>query len=482
MEISGGQDTSPETGTASMRPAGMLMALCMAIIAGSAGAIVYLYLGVSHLEAAIVAAATLIALVLYNALSARIGFRSILARQLTELSQGESNLARQLAEMDRRLAALEGTIETAIDHSRAMTDPLAMEIGELQARLRQLGETVAELAGRRETLIPRVHKPEPADSAVGAPDQAAPSNLDAIAVPNIDMKPGAISDAIAANRIDVYLQPIVSLPQRKVRSYEVIPRLRGINGDGLWGCDFIPQAESSGLMPRIDMHLIFRCVQLVRRLLLKDREIGLFCSISRTTLTDANVFPRFLDFMAANRAIAPSLRLQFTQDALHRMGAAEHESLAALLDHGYRFSLNHVTSLRLDEDELAKRGFRDVKVHVDTLLRTMRPDPAGVAHGSLSDLLARLEIDLIVDQIEDEQSVIDLLNHEVRYGQGSLFSPPRPVRGEALPPEPPSSGADPHQTVSGLPDLPPSPDLATDVQPAGPGSAAQIARGLAGRG
>jgi cyclic-di-GMP phosphodiesterase TipF (flagellum assembly factor) len=480
MEISGAQDTPPETGIASMRPAGMFMALCMAIIAGSAGAIVYLYLGVSQLEAAIVAGATLIALVVYNALPGRISFRSILARQLTELSQGESDLARQLAEMDRRLAALEGEIETAIDDFRAITDPLAIEIGELHTRLKRLSETVADLAGSRETLIPAVQKPESAESAVGAPDLAPPSNLEAIAVHNIEMEPDAIRDAIAANRIDVYLQPIVSLPQRKVRSYEAIPRLRGINGDGLWGCDLIPQAESSGLMPQIDMHLIFRCVQLVRRLLLKDREIGLFCSISRTTLTDADVFPRFLDFMAANRAIAPSLRLQFTQDALRRMGAAEHESLAALLDHGYRFSLNHLTSLHLDQGELAKRGFRYVKVHAGTLLHTTWPVPAGVTPRSLSDLLGRFEIELIVDQIEDEQSVIDLLDHDVRYGQGSLFSAPRPVRGEALQPDSPTPGASAHQTASGLPEVSPKPALPTDPDQAGPGSAAQIARGLAG--
>ena len=109
-----------------MRPAGMFMALCMAIIAGSAAAMVYLYLGVSRMEAATVAGATLIALVLYSALSDRVGFRSILARRLTELSQGESDLARQLAEMDRRLAALEARLETAIDHSNAITDPLAI--------------------------------------------------------------------------------------------------------------------------------------------------------------------------------------------------------------------------------------------------------------------------------------------------------------------------------------------------------------------
>ncbi|HEY4857634.1 MAG TPA: EAL domain-containing protein, partial [Xanthobacteraceae bacterium] len=48
---------------------------------------------------------------------------------------------------------------------------------------------------------------------------------------------------------------------------------------------------------------------------------------------------------------------------------------------------------------------------------------------------------LIVDRIEHERSVIDLLDHDVRYGQGSLFSPPRPVRAEALQanPEPPDA-------------------------------------------
>jgi cyclic-di-GMP phosphodiesterase, flagellum assembly factor TipF len=61
--------------------------------------------------------------------------------------------------------------------------------------------------------------------------------------------------------------------------------------------------------------------------------------------------------------------------------------------------------------------------------------------GELSELLGRFGIDLIVDSIEDENSVIELLDHDVRYGQGSLFSPPRPVRAEAL------------QTLPDMPDV-----------------------------
>ena len=106
----------------------------------------------------------------------------------------------------------------------------------------------------------------------------------------------------------------MTLPQRKVRYYEAMSRLRTPDGDIVAAADFVPQAERAGLMPKIDNMVIFRCVQVVRRLLLKNREIGVFCNLSGTTLTDATVFQQVLDFMDANRAIAPSVVLELTQE------------------------------------------------------------------------------------------------------------------------------------------------------------------------
>jgi cyclic-di-GMP phosphodiesterase, flagellum assembly factor TipF len=50
----------------------------------------------------------------------------------------------------------------------------------------------------------------------------------------------------------------------------------------------------------------------------------------------------------------------------------------------------------------------------------------------LADLLARFGIDLVAERIESESLVVDLLDYDVRYGQGFLFSTPRPVRTEIL--------------------------------------------------
>ena len=50
----------------------------------------------------------------------------------------------------------------------------------------------------------------------------------------------------------------------------------------------------------------------------------------------------------------------------------------------------------------------------------------------IADLLARSGIDLIAERIENESTVLDLLDYDVRFGQGFLFSQPRSVRAEAL--------------------------------------------------
>ena len=241
----------------------------------------------------------------------------------------------------------------------------------------------------------------------------------------------AIRSAIEANRIDLHLQPIVTLPQRKVRFYEAMSRLRTQGGDVVLAAEFISQAEAGGLMPKIDNLVVFRCVQVLRRLLLKNREVGVFCNLSVATLTDAVVFPQLLEFLDANRAIAPSLVLEFTQSGLRGAGPIETESLAALRTCGFRFSMDNVTDLRLEPRELAGRGFRFVKLRANLILNRSGIT-ADIHPGDLPDLLARFGIDLIAEKIESECSVVDLLDYDVKFGQGFLFSPPRPVRAEAL--------------------------------------------------
>ena len=87
-----------------MRLGALFVAVCMTVIAASAGAVVYFAYGFTGADAIIVAIAALTALALYNAVSTRMNVRSVVGPQLAELSRGGADLARQLAETGRRLA------------------------------------------------------------------------------------------------------------------------------------------------------------------------------------------------------------------------------------------------------------------------------------------------------------------------------------------------------------------------------------------
>ncbi len=422
------------------RISAIFIAVCVMLIAASIGAVLYLGFNVGASTSAIVALAALTGMALFNTVNNRLRDRTDLGDQIADLSRGTADLARQVAEISRRLNAAEIKIASPAHRARPASDPLATEIGELGGLVKQIAETVAAHATalqKQGALATRTQvsasKPDVARPAGGTP---AVSESGSVTERFRGLSRESIADLISkaadGNRIDLYLQPIVTLPQRKVRYYEAMSRLRTDAGDVIPAVDFIDVAESVGLMPKIDNLAVFRCVQVTRRLLLKSRDVGLFCNLSASTLTDALMFRQFLDFMDANRALASSLMFEFTQEAYRSFGPIEQESLAALAERGFRFSMDHLTDLHMEPNQLADRSFRFLKVPAKLLLNKVPGVHGDIDPEDLADLLARSGIDLIAERIENEMTVVDLLDYDVRFGQGFLFSPPRPVRAEAL--------------------------------------------------
>ena len=439
------------------RISAIFIAVCMVLIAGSLGAVLFLGLKLDARTSAIVALAALTGMALFNTVSSRLRDRGDLGDQIADLSRGTADLARQVAEIGRRLGAVESRVDSSVNKARGAIDPITAEIGELGGLVRQIAETVASHAA---VLQQQGALPTPAVVELKAASDPAADG--ALTLNENDAVGGGrfrsltreaivelIGKAVDANRIDLYLQPIVTLPQRKVRYYEALSRLRTEEGDIITAGDFIEYAESVGLMPKIDNLLLFRCVQVTRRLQLKSRDVGLFCNVSASTLSDPSFFRQFLDFMDANRALSNALMFEFTQEAYRAFGPLEYESLAALAERGFRFSMDHVTDLRMEPKELAERSFRFLKVPAKLLLNPAAASQSDIHPADLADLLARSGIDLIAEHIESENMVVDLLDYDVRFGQGFLFSPPRPVRAEAL--QSAAGAADASKPAGGLP-------------------------------
>src|SRR5579864_5456436 len=423
----------------------IFIAICMVLVAASFGLILYSVAGINGMESAIAALTALTFLILYNAVSMRLRDRTDVGGQIADLSRGTADLARQVGEFGRRLVAVEGRLASANHASADRVEALAGEINELGGLVKQLA---ISLASHEEILSARM-----AGAASSEGQQSAPSSEPALAVeaPKLVATPppaaaaasgpaapsssetqmlATVRAAIEENRLDIFLQPMVTLPQRKVRFYEAVTRIRGENDQIIAADDFIPLAETAGLIGRVDHAVMLRCVQVLRRLMVRNKDIGIFCNMATATLRDPASFAPCLDFLEANRALAPSLVIEFKQSMFRKLGPSESEHLAALAQRGYHFSIDHVTDLRLEPRELADRGVRFIKVPAALLLDAKASSASDIHPSDLSDLLGRFGIDLIAERIEGERAVVDLLDFDVRFGQGFLFAPPRPLRPE----------------------------------------------------
>jgi cyclic-di-GMP phosphodiesterase TipF (flagellum assembly factor) len=425
----------------------IFIAICMVLVAASLGLVLYSVAGISGMESAIAALTALTFLILYNAVSMRLRDRTDVGGQIADLSRGTADLARQVAEYGRRLSAVEGKL-ASLNHAGAdRIQAVTGEINELGSLVKQLAVSVAghdDILSANAAAAAPVSRPEnsplepsrePSFATEPPKLVVAPSPTVAVAAPELPAPTrnevqtlAAVRAAIEENRLDIYLQPMVTLPQRKVRFYEAVTRIRDENDRVLSAEEFLPFVEAAGLIGRIDHTMMLRCVQVLRRLMVRNKDVGLFCNMAAATLGSPSTFAPCLDFLEANRALAPSLVIEFKQATFRNLGPTESEHLAALAQRGFRFSIDHVTDLRIEPRELADRGVRFIKVPAVLLLDPKASSASDIHPSDLSDLLGRFGIDLIAERIEGERAVVDLLDFDVRFGQGFLFAPPRPLR------------------------------------------------------
>jgi len=238
----------------------------------------------------------------------------------------------------------------------------------------------------------------------------------------------ATRDALERARVVLFVQPIVSLPNRRVRFYETFSRIRLDDGELIGPERYLRIATEAGLIAAIDNNLLFRCVQLMRRLRRHDRAYGFFCNISPHTLRDETFFPQFIEFLAENAELAGDLVFEFTQTDVEQHYAAVENGLERLARLGYRFSLDRVSRQGLNFRALAQRHFRYVKFDTN-LIMELQASPDGPARiDKLASEASAAGISIIIEKIETERDLVELLDHRFSFGQGYLFGSPKESR------------------------------------------------------
>lgn len=349
------------------------------------------------------------------ALATGISDRRALRREMAKVREAHRLLADAMESTQGALTELAKAIETG---AISRTDALTGEVRMLEDLVQQMSVSIEK----------RLSTPEPAGRLNG--QYAAPHNS----------LLQTVHEALSENRIDLYLQPIVTLPQRRTVFYESFTRLRDANGRVIMPTEFMSVAEEEGLLPVLDNLLLFRCAQIVRRLARQDRRVGVFCNISLTSLGDETFFPQFLEFLSQNRDLKESLIFEIGQAVFDARGAVEARNMAKLADLGFRFSIDKVQTLDLDFSDLQRSDVRFIKIAADLLIEQLLemdgavplPSQPDIQAADFAPLVRRYGLELVAEKVESEKQVVDILDLDVPMGQGYLFGEPRAIRETVL--------------------------------------------------
>lgn len=237
-----------------------------------------------------------------------------------------------------------------------------------------------------------------------------------------------ITDALAEDRVEVFLQPIYSNEEHSFTSAEALVRIREKDGSMVPPGLFIPVAEESGQI----LELGERVFEKVCYFLKNTNAIALGLRVVEVNLSviqcERRDLAERLISIAGRYEVSPEyINLEITETASISARATLLTNMKKLMEYGFRFSLDDfgkgesnlmyvvempVSIVKLDYD-MTKAFFNSSKA------RLVLQAVVGMAHG--------MELKLVAEGIETKEELEGMCNEGIDYIQGYYYSKPLPI-------------------------------------------------------
>lgn len=227
----------------------------------------------------------------------------------------------------------------------------------------------------------------------------------------------SIVSALAEDRMKLAFQPIVHTDTGETAMYECLVRMLSEEGEIISAGQFIPVAEQSGLVRRIDQRVQEMVIAEARR----SPGVTFTFNVSGDTASDTHWMRRFLEGIEDNQDIAPQLVVELTETVALRELEDSVNFLKALRGLGCRVAIDDFgagyTSFRnlqaLDVDIVKIDGafVRDLASSADNRMFVK----------TLVELAKNFDVEVIAEWVETDAELELLKQYGVEYLQGFLF-------------------------------------------------------------
>lgn len=226
------------------------------------------------------------------------------------------------------------------------------------------------------------------------------------------------------DEIQIRLQPAVSLDNRKVFAFEASACVEDFVGQLHDHATVLSALESDKELRRFDKCLADRALSLVRSLRRQGKSPLVFVPVSGTTFKSGSAFDAFDEMLEAQRKLGKNIVWEISQAEHAGFSKTQRTRLRQILERGFALCLSGCQDQEGAGETLAQGLFTYAKMPVSELESL----DAISLNGPQSELMIACEetgATLIVTGVEHERQAVHLIDHQVRFAQGSFFSPPK---------------------------------------------------------
>lgn len=234
-----------------------------------------------------------------------------------------------------------------------------------------------------------------------------------------------VREALVENRLDLYRQAVVTLPQRKEKHQDCDIRIASDGGDFMPPSLYNEILRANGLLQPVEDLFLFRTVQLLSATPPLAAGSYAFCKIQPESLADAAFFRQFTDFLKGEDDLVSSIAFEFREADLIDLDDTGAQALGSLVDLGFNLCVSHLHNFDVEADRLSDGGVRFVKIDVEALMPAIGDETEMARVRRMKHGFDDAGIDLIVTGVANEQLLVELLDFDIEFGQGPLFGDPR---------------------------------------------------------
>jgi diguanylate cyclase (GGDEF)-like protein len=229
-----------------------------------------------------------------------------------------------------------------------------------------------------------------------------------------------VIQALKENRLKLAYQPIVQARSRKISHYECLLRMIKPDGSILSAGHFVPAAEQMGIVHLIDRFALESTVAQLK----SHPQLTLAVNVSGTAASDPAWLQSFVDYVRAEKEVAPRLIVELTETAALHHFEENARFVSQLREVGVRVAI--------DDFGAGYTSFRNLQMlHVDTVkidgsyVADLSQSPENqVFVRTLVGLAKSFDIRTVAEWVGSDDDAALLQTFGVDYFQGFHFGEP----------------------------------------------------------